>query len=263
MKRFLIYFIALTTSLHAQEENYPVHPDMEVQDGVPVGEVTRSVFDASVLFPGTERDYAVYVPAQYDGSEPAALMVFQDGMSYLKTVPAAFDNLIHAGDMPLTIALFVNPGVLPALNETSHPRYNRSFEYDAVDSRYSSFLLDELMPVALKGLSVTSDPNLRATCGSSSGGIAAFTVAWERPDQFRRVYTTVGTYVGLRGGNELPILVRKVEPKPLRVFLQDGRMTPLSGHIRIARKAGRMNFSLRVRTGNWSVMGINLQRGRP
>ena len=123
----------------------------------------------------------------------------------------------------MTIGLFVNPGVVPAANETSLPRYNRSFEYDAVSDRYASFLIDELMPVALEGLNITSDPNLRGTCGASSGGIAAFTVAWERPDQFRRVYTTVGTYVGLRGGNELPVLVRKMEPKPLRIFLQDGR----------------------------------------
>lgn len=205
------------------EESYPVHPDMKKQDGVPEGTVTRGTFDQSTLYPGTTREYAVYIPKQYEASSPAALMVFQDGISYLKTVPVAFDNLIHTGDMPVTIAVFVNPGVVPALHDEAQPRFNRSFEYDAVEDRYVRFLLEELLPAALEGLSVTEDPNLRGLCGSSSGGIAAFQAAWHRPDQFRRVFTTVGTYVGLRGGNELPVLVRKTEPKPLRVFLQDGR----------------------------------------
>ncbi len=220
-----IYFLVASlwlTSVVAQEESYPVHPDMKKQEGVPEGVVTRGVFAESGIYPGTSRDYAVYVPAQYDGKTPAALMVFQDGMSYAKSVPVAFDNLIHSGEMPVTIGLFINPGVVPALNKDSLPRFNRSFEYDAADDRYARFLLEEMMPLALKDLKVTGDPNLRGLCGSSSGGIAAFQAAWERPDQFRRVFTTVGTYVGLRGGNELPVLVRKLEPKPLRIFLQDG-----------------------------------------
>lgn len=222
MKYYCLLVCLWLSSLSAQEEVYPVHPDMEKQEGVPEGIVTKGVFDSSEIYPGTTRDYAVYVPAQYDGEAPAALMVFQDGMSYAKTVPVAFDNLIHKGEMPVTIGLFINPGVVPALNENALPRFNRSFEYDAADGRYAQFLLEEIMPVALKDLKVTADPNLRALCGSSSGGIAAFQAAWERPDQFRRVFTTVGTYVGLRGGNELPVLVRKMEPKPLRIFLQDG-----------------------------------------
>ncbi|HRQ87731.1 MAG TPA: SMP-30/gluconolactonase/LRE family protein [Bacteroidia bacterium] len=213
----------VTPSLPAQEENYPVPPEATKQEGVPTGTITKGVFDQSTVFPGTTRDFAVYVPAQYDGSKPAALMVFQDGFGYLKDVPVVFDNLIHRGDMPVTVGLFVNPGVVPEANENALARYNRSFEYDAADGRYARFLVEEMMPHALRDLKITDDPNLRAITGSSSGGIAAFQVAWERPDQFRRVFTTVGTYVGLRGGNELPVLVRKVEPKPLRVFLQDGR----------------------------------------
>lgn len=208
--------------LLAQEENYPIPPESVKQEGVPAGMVTKGVFNESAIFPGTTRDYAVYVPAQYDGTRPVALMVFQDGLGYLNNVPVTFDNLIHAGDMPVTIGLFVNPGVVPEQNENSLARYNRSFEYDAVDDRYARFLIGEMMPHALKDFNVTEDPNMRAICGSSSGGIAAFQVAWERPDQFRRVFTTVGTYVGLRGGNELPVLVRKLVPKPIRIFLQDG-----------------------------------------
>lgn len=219
---FLLLYLLLPVLASAQDESYPVHPDMVEKEGVPKGAVKKGTFADSVIYPGTERDYAVYVPAQYDESTPAALTVFQDGMGYLGTVPIAFDNLIHDGSMPVTVALFVNPGVVPALSDDALPRYNRSFEYDATDDRYVRFLVEEIMPVALKDLNITDDPNLRGICGSSSGGIAAFVAAWERPDQFRRVFTTVGTYVGLRGGNELPVLVRKTEPKPLRIFLQGG-----------------------------------------
>lgn len=221
----LLLFITaalISPVIAADEEKYQVHPDMVVKEGVPAGTITKDVFAESAIFPGTTRDYAVYVPAQYEASKPAALMIFQDGMGYLKDVPVAFDNLIHAGDMPVTIALFVNPGVVPEAGESALPRFNRSFEYDATDGRYARFLLEEMMPFALKDYNITTDPNLRGLCGSSSGGIAAFQAAWERPDQFRRVFTTVGTYVGLRGGNELPVLVRKIEPKPLRIYLQDG-----------------------------------------
>ena len=223
MKYLLSFLLLMGAVVSAQEESYPVHPDTEKRDGVPAGEIRRGIFKDSAIFPGTTRDYAVYVPAQYDGKKPAALMVFQDGISYLKIVPIAFDNLINAGDMPITIGLFVNPGVVPELDESSLARYNRSFEYDATDDRYARFLLEEMIPMALGELNITKDPNLRSLCGSSSGGIAAFVAAWNRPDQFRRIYTTVGTFVGLRGGNELPVLVRKTEPKPLRIFLQDGR----------------------------------------
>ncbi len=224
---FLVLAALAVGSVFAQqppaEGPYPVDPDSLPQDGVPRGTVTNHVFAGSEIFPGTTRDYFVYTPAQYDGSQPAALMVFQDGGGYLKAVPTVFDNLIHQGKMPMTIGVFINPGVVPATSEDVLARYNRSFEYDAVDDRYARFLLEELLPVALKDLNVTEDPNLWAICGSSSGGIAAFVAAWNRPDAFRRVYTTVGTYVGLRGGNELPVLVRKTEPKPLRIFLQDGK----------------------------------------
>lgn len=227
MIRFLLLGLALPLSLTFAQQKpvegpYPVDPDSQKQDGVPEGTVTEREFADSEIFPGTVRDFFVYTPAQYDPDKPAALMVFQDGRSYLKNVPIVFDNLIHKGEMPVTIGVFINPGVIPETSDDVLARYNRSFEYDAVDDRYARFLLEEILPVALKDLNVTNDPNLRAICGSSSGGIAAFNVAWQRPDAFRRVFTTVGTYVGLRGGNEFPVLVRKTEPKPLRVFLQDG-----------------------------------------
>ncbi|MEM7603011.1 MAG: alpha/beta hydrolase-fold protein, partial [Verrucomicrobiota bacterium] len=182
-----LLFIGVLCS-HAEEESYPIHPDMVEQEGVPRGAVQRGVFDASEVFPGTVRDFAVYIPAQYNETEPAALMVFQDGISYLKSVPTMLDNLIHTGDMPVTVALFANPGVVPEFSDKALARYNRSFEYDAADGRYASFLLEEMIPASLRELNITEDPNLRALCGSSSGGMAAFMVAWERSDQFRRVY---------------------------------------------------------------------------
>ncbi len=193
---------------------------------VPHGTVTKSTWK-STIFPGTERDYWVYVPAQYDGTKAAAVMVFQDGAAYIKPdgawkVHEAFDRLIAAGEMPVTIGLFISPGVLPPPRTDALARFNRSFEYDAVSDRYARFLLEEMLPEVGKQYKLTTDPNLRAIGGASSGAIAAFTVAWERPDAFRRVFSTIGTYVGLRGGNDYATYVRKTEPKPLRVFLQDG-----------------------------------------
>lgn len=132
------------------------------------------------------------------------------------------DNLIARGDMPVTIAVFINPGVVPAANANALPRFNRSFEYDGLGDAYVRFLVGEVLPEVKKKWNVTDDPSQRAIAGSSSGAIAAFTAAWERPDTFRRVFSTIGTYVGLRGGDQIHTLIRKCEPKPLRVFLQDG-----------------------------------------
>jgi predicted esterase len=132
------------------------------------------------------------------------------------------DNLIHKQEMPVTIGIFVNPGIVPPLGDNTQPRFNRSFEYDSMGDRYARFLLEEILPAAGTSYNLSSDPNDRAIAGASSGAICALTVAWERPDAFRRVLSTIGTYVGLRGGNEYATLIRKTEPKPLRIFLQDG-----------------------------------------
>lgn len=212
---------------NAPTEKYPTDPASVKQEGVAEGTLIRGTFSDSKIFPGTTRKYALYVPKQYKRSRPACLMVVQDGLKFTRTngdwkLPIVFDNLIHSGEMPVTIGVFVEPGVVPAATAGALPRYNRSFEYDAVDDRYSRFLINELLPVVEKEYRISQQPDDRAICGSSSGGIAAFNVAWQRPDKFRRVCTTVGTYIGLRGANQMPVLVRKSEPKPLRVFLQDG-----------------------------------------
>ena len=194
----------------------------------PKGEVTKYTFDQSQIFPGTVRDYWVYVPKQYDPAKPACVYVNQDGVQY--KAPEVFDELIHKGEMPVTIGVFVMHGRVKALDgETALDRFNRSYEYDGLGDNYVRFLLDELLPDVEKKtaeggrpIKLSQSGNDRAIGGSSSGAICAFTAAWERPDAFSRVFSAIGTYVGLRGGNVYPTLIRKYEPKPIRIFLQDG-----------------------------------------
>ena len=207
---------------------FPAFPAF-AQDEIPKGELTSSTFTNSTIFPGTERSIWVYVPKQYTGDKPACVAAFCDGSAYTNPkrgnyAPAIFDRLIASGEMPVTIGVFVNPGVLPAANENALPRFNRSYEYDGLGDDYARFLDTELLPhLATKyDLKFSDDPNDRLVGGASSGGICAFNAAWSRPDRFRRVWCTVGTFVGLRGGDELHSLVRKTEAKPLRIFLHDG-----------------------------------------
>ncbi|HZB24797.1 MAG TPA: SMP-30/gluconolactonase/LRE family protein [Vicinamibacterales bacterium] len=187
------------------------------------GEIIKGEFTGSKVFPGTWREYWVYVPAGLDRSKPAPVMVFQDGLQY--NAPAVFDELIPRKAIPPLVGVFVMHGRVKAPHADALDRMNRSFEYDAVSGDYARFLLDELLPHVAKthALTLSTDPNDRAIAGNSSGAIAAFTAAWQRPDAFRRVFSAIGTYVGLRGGNEYPVLIRKTEPKPLRVFLEDGQ----------------------------------------
>jgi enterochelin esterase-like enzyme len=207
------------------EEPYTLGPDSLPQPGVPRGEVTQFHWESTNIYPGTQRDYWLYVPRQYTASQPACLMVFQDGAGYLDpqvNVPVVFDNLIHAGDMPVTVGLFVNPGHLGPGMPIYGGADNRSFEYDSLGDRYARFLIEELLPEVEKQVAITGDPAGRATCGMSSGGICAFTIAWERPDAFRKVVSHCGSFADIRGGHNYPPLIRKTERKPLRVFLQSG-----------------------------------------
>ena len=193
----------------------------------PKGEVTKYVFEGSKIFPGTVRDYWVYVPQQYDPAKPACLYVNQDNVQF--NAPAVFDELIHKKEMPVVIGVFVQHGRVKAPSEQALDRFNRSFEYDGLGDNYVRFLNEELLPEVEKktaadgrAIRLSKNGNDRAIGGSSSGAICAFTAAWERPDSFQRVFSAIGTYVGLRGGHEYPTLIRKVEPKPIRIFLQDG-----------------------------------------
>jgi enterochelin esterase-like enzyme len=211
----------------ADDEMLPYGPDSARQEGVPEGKVTKHTWKSKV-FDGTTRDYWVYVPAGLDKETPAAVMVFQDGQEYVNPdgtfrVPVVFDNLIHKKQMPPTVGIFINPGHKgkgppPSVWESS----NRSFEYDTLSDQYARFLLEEILPEVDKKVSLTTDPDQRAICGISSGGICAWTVAWERPDEFRKVLSHVGSFTNIRGGHNCQALIRKTEPKPIRVFLQDG-----------------------------------------
>jgi len=196
-------------------EEYVLGADSLKQEGVPTGRVTAHTWNKSDVFAGTERDYWVYVPAQYDGSEPACVMVFQDGAGYVgdnghSRVPTVFDNLIHQKAMPVTIGIFVNPGRFPP-GSGERPRRNRSVEYDTLSDAYARFLLEEILPEVGKENKLTDDPEGRAICGISSGGICAFTVAWERPDAFRKVISYVGSFTDIRGGHNYPSLIRRTE----------------------------------------------------
>jgi len=198
-------------------------PDSKPQPGTPTGDVIKGEFSQSKVYPGTWREYWVYVPKQLDRSKPAPVMVFQDGLQY--SAPVVFDNLIARKEIPPIVGVFVMHGRVKAPSSEALDRMNRSYEYDSVSDEYARFLADEMLPYVAKthGLALSSDPNDRAIAGNSSGAIAAFVAAWQRPDAFRRVFSGIGTYVGLRGGNSLPVMIRKTEPKPIRVFLQDGQ----------------------------------------
>jgi predicted peptidase len=211
------------------DAGYRLGEESHRQEGVPEGVVTKHEWTSQV-FEGTQREYFVYVPKQYDGTQPACLMVFQDGHAYVDPegqfrVPIVFDNLIHAGEMPVTIGLFINPGHRGDSQPDNRWRANnRSFEYDTLSDQYAQFVINELLPhvVDEMKLNVSDNAQDRAIGGISSGGICAFTAAWEHPEWFSKVLSHVGSFTNIRGGHHYQALIRKTEPKPIRVFLQDG-----------------------------------------
>ncbi|MDG1897682.1 MAG: alpha/beta hydrolase-fold protein [Fuerstiella sp.] len=208
---------------------YEPGPESQRQTDVPQGEVTRHVWNSNI-FEGTVREYYVYVPKQYDGTQPACVMVFQDGHSYVSEdgsvrAPVVFDNLIHSGDLPVTIGIFINPGHKGDKQPENRWRANnRSFEYDTLSDQYAKFVVEELLPhiASEHNLNLSSDPADRAICGASSGGTCAFTAAWTHPEWFGKVLSHIGSFTNIRGGHDYPALIRKTERKPIRVFLQDG-----------------------------------------
>lgn len=224
--RALLAFALLTAPVLAQT----LPPEQQEQPGVPRGELRKMEPFRSQIFPDTTRDWWVYLPAASDPAKPAAVMVFQDGHDYVNPkgawrVPTVFDNLIHSGAMPPTVGIFINPGHKVGAPAPQSPwrSNNRSVEYDTLSDAYARFLIEEILPAVSRLRPLTTDPAQRAICGASSGGICAFTTAWERPDQFRRVLSTIGSFTNIRGGHAYPYLIRTTEPRPLRVWLQDGR----------------------------------------
>ena len=231
MKR-LIFLLGVALSLgnaiaqQAYNVRSPYDPATEKVAEELQGEVIKFTLSDSQLYPGTQRESLVYVPQQYDGTKPACLLVCMDGILYDATT--VMDNLIASGEMPVTIGVFVNPGVVYD-EDGEVVRYNRCKEFDSTDDTFSNFVENEVL-TKVEGMKTPSgkvvllskDANDRAITGASSGGIAAFSVAWNSPDLYSRVYTTVGTFVAMRGGNNYSNIVRKTEPKPLRIYMQDG-----------------------------------------
>jgi enterochelin esterase-like enzyme len=209
------------------ESIYKLGPDSEIKPNVPKGTVTK-VRHESKSYGGVFRDYYVYVPAQYDGNTPAALMVFQDGYAYARPdgdfrVPVVFDNLIHQKEMPVTIGLFVNPGHFSNdIPENVFKSSSRLSEYDEMSDRYVTFLITELLPEIEKKYKLANDPKMRAISGLSSGGICAFTAAWHRSDYFQKVLSHIGSFTNIRGGDAYPSIIRATPKKDIKIFLQDG-----------------------------------------
>ncbi len=213
----------------------------------PKGEVLQFTLENSKVFPGTTRQFWVYVPAAYNPAKPACLYVHQDGVA--NKAPEVFDELIAKGEMPMTIGVFVQPGRVKAAAPDTGDRVNRSFEYDSLSPDYAKFLATELLPAVEaktasdgRAIHLSHDPNDRAIGGHSSGAIAALNAAFERPDLFHRVFSGIGSFTDIRGGDRFSSLIRKTEPKPLRVFVQDG--------------AGDLNNSF----GDWWMSNQTLER---
>jgi enterochelin esterase-like enzyme len=213
---------------------YRLGPDSMPQDGVPKGEIKGPFHIQSQAYPGTQHTYWVYVPAQYDAAVPAALMIFQDGQAFkdengdLRT-QNVMDNLIYRREIPVMIGVFINPGRTPEQAEPSPQTgwgdgtTNRGIEYNTPDDKYARVITEELMPVMNREYNISKDPEMHGIGGSSSGAIAAFAVAWERPNDFRKVLSNVGSFVNIHGGQVYADRVLEGEKKPIRIFLCDGR----------------------------------------
>lgn len=183
------------------------------------GQTKEFTFSQSQIFPGTVRQVTVFIPAQYDGKQPACVYVKTDGFNPREK--SLLETMIATKEMPVTVGVFVRPGELPAPMPGTLGRRNRCFEYDGVSDNNVRFFTEELLPFVSKEcqLNLSTDGNDRCIAGGSSGGITAFTAAWHRPEAFSRVYAASGSWVAFRGGHEFPTMVRKFEAKPIRAFL--------------------------------------------
>ncbi|MBK1879186.1 alpha/beta hydrolase [Pelagicoccus mobilis] len=216
-------------------DTYPPHPDTAKQDGTPQGTLIPYQLNPSSVYPNTTRDAWLYVPSQYNKSKPAALAVFMDGRWFCSEnspfqTQTVFDNLIASGDMPVALALFINPGDFPKekkpfpspISPRDKQPSNRRVEYDAIDDRFARFLIEEVIPQLRGDYAISDSPKDRLLVGNSSGGSCAFNAVWHRPDQFGNVVSHIGSFTAIRGAHHYPQIVRDSEPRPIRVFLQSG-----------------------------------------
>lgn len=243
---------------------YEHGPDSVRRPGTPAGQTIELSLPTSSVYPGTARRVWVHVPAGHDPAKPAALVVFQDGWWYLDPDGEVrggivLDNLVHAGDLPPTIGVFVDPGVFSDV-EDPDGRKNRNAEYDAFDDRYATFVLDEVLPVVVEhGWALSEDPARRAICGGSSGGNCAVTAAWLRPDRFGRVVAFLSSFAQIPDGNPYPELIPATPRKPLRVFLQAGHRDLhwdqpewnwLANNLRVAPAFAEAGYDFRLVLGD-------------
>jgi enterochelin esterase family protein len=238
MHRALVFLLASTALAQRQQGPntdifYKLGPDSLPQEGVPKGEIKGPFTLPSQAYPGTQHTYWIYVPAQYDASTATSLMVLNDGQAFMAPegdvrAQNVFDNLIYRREIPVMIGVFINPGRRPDQPEPTPSNWgdrdtNRPAEYNSLDDKYARVIVDELLPAVKKEYNISDDPDRHGIGGASSGAIAAFTVAWERPNHFRKVLSIVGSFTDLRGGHAYAGLVRKTDRKPIRIFMQDGR----------------------------------------
>lgn len=235
-------------------------PDSDPRPGVPAGETLEFEWTQSKVYPGTSRKFWIHVPAKYSPAEPASVMVFQDGWWYLDPegevrAGIVLDNLVHSGDIPTTIGVFVDPGVIVGAAEPK----NRNIEYDAFDDRYVTFLLTEILPQVTERYTISDDADAWGICGGSSGGNCAFTAAWLRPDRFRRVIGFLSSFTQMPGGNPYPELIPSMPAKPLRIFLQAGHRDLrwnesernwLANNLRVAASLAEAGYDFRLVLGD-------------
>src|SRR3954471_6958717 len=229
----LMLIAARDVLAEGEDAFYKLGPDSLMQEGVPQGKLIGPSTLPCEVYPGTQHTYWVFLPAQYDSKQPASLMIFNDGQAFIDPngsvrAPNVLSNLIYRRELPVMIGVFINPGRRPDQPEPTPRNWgdrdtNRPTEYNSLDDRYARVICDELLPVLYKEYNISKDPEQHGIGGSSSGAIAAFTVAWERPDHFRKVLSNVGSFVNLRGGHVYPEKVLAAEKKPIRVYLCDGR----------------------------------------
>jgi gluconolactonase len=215
-----------------EELSGPFPPDDgKPNAGIPHGEILQGSINDSKIYPGTENGFQVYVPAQFDPAKPACLLVKLDGLGTFEAT--VLDNLIAKKEVPVIIGVGVSSGTIwkdpPGTPNRAASRFNRSYEFDSTNDNFANYVLNELLPAVQRlkthdgrAIRISPNGNDHAATGGSTGGIGSFTLAWQRPDQFTRVYSVIGTFVSMRGGNDYPAIVRKTDPKPLRIFLEDG-----------------------------------------
>lgn len=206
-----------------QIEVYTMPPESKPDPSIPAGKLEALPKIESKILGGTRHDGWVYTTPGLDPSKESNLIVFQDGQWYKNYVPTYLDHLTAQRQIGQTVAVFVSPGTFP------DGKSDRSREYDTLSDLFSRFILEEVLPQVETRLKLSPDPMRRCSAGLSSGGICAFTCAWQRPDKFGLVLTWIGSFTNIAsganlqsGGHNYPALIRKTPKKPIRIWLQDG-----------------------------------------